>query len=87
MQTTTVSHGTSALSDRELFARFEAIRGCRHHFPLLRQRVNGKPLVYFDNAATSQKRFQNRRGLSQFCRVCGAKWDCPRVLGGFVRVP
>ncbi|HTX99276.1 MAG TPA: cysteine desulfurase [Bacteroidota bacterium] len=28
---------------------------CRHHFPLLRQRVNGKPLVYFDNAATSQK--------------------------------
>ena len=28
---------------------------CRHHFPLLRQWVNGKPLVYFDNAATSQK--------------------------------
>ncbi len=28
---------------------------CRHHFPLLRQRVNGKPLVYLDNAATSQK--------------------------------
>lgn len=31
------------------------ISGCRHHFPLLRQLVNGKPLVYFDNAATSQK--------------------------------
>ncbi len=31
------------------------IAGCRHHFPLLRQLVNGKPLVYFDNAATSQK--------------------------------
>ncbi|MBI4535718.1 MAG: cysteine desulfurase [Ignavibacteriae bacterium] len=29
--------------------------GCRHHFPVLRQQVNGKPLVYFDNAATSQK--------------------------------
>jgi cysteine desulfurase/selenocysteine lyase len=28
---------------------------CRHHFPLLRQWVNGKPLVYLDNAATSQK--------------------------------
>jgi cysteine desulfurase/selenocysteine lyase len=28
---------------------------CRHHFPLLRQHVNGKPLVYLDNAATSQK--------------------------------
>jgi cysteine desulfurase / selenocysteine lyase len=31
------------------------IAGCRHHFPLLRQLVNGKPLVYLDNAATSQK--------------------------------
>jgi len=39
----------------DLMDRFLAVRGCRHHFPLLRQRVNGKPLVYFDNAATSQK--------------------------------
>lgn len=31
------------------------IAGCRHHFPVLRQWVNGKPLVYLDNAATSQK--------------------------------
>jgi cysteine desulfurase/selenocysteine lyase len=28
---------------------------CRHHFPVLRVSVNGKPLVYLDNAATSQK--------------------------------
>jgi cysteine desulfurase / selenocysteine lyase len=27
----------------------------RKDFPILRQRVNGKPLVYLDNAATSQK--------------------------------
>ncbi|MFQ5457746.1 MAG: SufS family cysteine desulfurase [Myxococcota bacterium] len=27
----------------------------REDFPILRQRVHGKPLVYFDNAATSQK--------------------------------
>lgn len=27
----------------------------RQDFPLLDQEVNGKPLVYFDNAATSQK--------------------------------
>ena len=27
----------------------------RDDFPLLRQKVHGKPLVYFDNAATSQK--------------------------------
>ena len=32
-----------------------SIAGCRHHFPVLRQLVNGKPLVYLDNAATSQK--------------------------------
>ncbi|MCQ4035743.1 aminotransferase class V-fold PLP-dependent enzyme [Kaistella montana] len=27
----------------------------RNQFPILNQQVNGKPLVYFDNAATSQK--------------------------------
>ena len=27
----------------------------RQHFPILRQRVHGKPLVYLDNAATTQK--------------------------------
>ena len=27
----------------------------RADFPILNQEVNGKPLVYFDNAATSQK--------------------------------
>lgn len=31
------------------------IGACRHHFPLLRRFVNGKLLVYLDNAATSQK--------------------------------
>jgi cysteine desulfurase/selenocysteine lyase len=39
----------------EQFRELVTIAGCRHHFPLLRQYVNGKPLVYFDNAATSQK--------------------------------
>jgi len=32
-----------------------SVAGCRHHFPVLRQWVKGKPLVYLDNAATSQK--------------------------------
>src|SRR4029079_16978267 len=27
----------------------------RHDFPILQQRVYGKPLVYLDNAATTQK--------------------------------
>lgn len=34
--------------------KFEVER-IRKDFPILQQRVNGKPLVYFDNAATSQK--------------------------------
>ncbi len=31
------------------------IQKIRSEFPILTQKVNGKPLVYFDNAATSQK--------------------------------
>lgn len=31
------------------------IQSVRADFPILNQKVNGKPLVYFDNAATSQK--------------------------------
>ncbi|MEP2023245.1 MAG: cysteine desulfurase [Reichenbachiella sp.] len=31
------------------------IEAIRKQFPILHQEVNGKPLVYFDNAATSQK--------------------------------
>jgi cysteine desulfurase / selenocysteine lyase len=31
------------------------VRRLREDFPILRQKVRGKPLVYFDNAATTQK--------------------------------
>ena len=31
------------------------IEGIREEFPVLHQAVNGKPLIYFDNAATNQK--------------------------------
>jgi len=30
----------------------------RNDFPILRQEVQGHPLIYFDNAATSQKPYQ-----------------------------
>ena len=30
------------------------IQKIRQDFPILKREVNGKPLVYFDNAATSQ---------------------------------
>ncbi len=41
--------------NHEVMSPAPAIAWCRHNFPLLRQLVNGKPLVYLDNAATSQK--------------------------------
>ncbi len=31
------------------------VESIRHDFPILKRRVNGKPLVYLDNAATAQK--------------------------------
>lgn len=31
------------------------IKGIRSQFPLLKEKVHGKPLIYFDNAATTQK--------------------------------
>ena len=31
------------------------VQKIRAQFPILSQTVNGKPLVYFDNGATSQK--------------------------------
>ncbi len=39
----------------DIIEKLDRVKRCRHHFPLLHQRVNGKALVYFDNAATSQK--------------------------------
>jgi cysteine desulfurase/selenocysteine lyase len=38
----------------------------RRHFPALDQRVNGRPLVYFDNAATAQRPRPVIDALSEF---------------------
>jgi cysteine desulfurase/selenocysteine lyase len=39
---------------RHFAAPFD-VRRIRDDFPILRQKVHGKPLIYFDNAATTQK--------------------------------
>jgi cysteine desulfurase / selenocysteine lyase len=49
----------------------------RQDFPLLRQEVNGRPLVYFDNAATSQKPYVVMDALRQFYEM-----DCANVHRG-----
>ena len=43
------------MSDTSVALRALDIGTIRAEFPILHQKVNGKPLVYFDNAATNQK--------------------------------
>src|SRR5208282_6275724 len=40
---------------REALAPGFDVRKIREDFPILKQKMHGKPLVYLDNAATSQK--------------------------------
>ncbi len=46
----------------------DEMAGVRQDFPVLRTQVNGKPLVYLDNAATSQKPVAVLDALSRFYR-------------------
>ncbi|HEY9116320.1 MAG TPA: cysteine desulfurase [Roseivirga sp.] len=43
------------MSDTQIVSHSLDIEAIRSKFPVLHQQVNGKPLVYFDNAATNQK--------------------------------
>ena len=47
------------------------IEKVREQFPILKQTINGNPLVYFDNAATTQKpqRFINAL-VDYYARLC-----------------
>jgi len=40
----------------------------RRDFPILSRQINGKPLVYLDNAATSQKPKQVIKAVSEYYR-------------------
>jgi cysteine desulfurase/selenocysteine lyase len=42
------------------------IQKIREQFPVLHQQVNGKPLIYFDNAATNQKPTQVIKALTDY---------------------
>lgn len=50
----TVTSGSNPASDHDKLNAID-IRRIREDFPVLHQEVNGKPLVYLDNAATTQK--------------------------------
>ena len=49
-------------------ARFDVWK-VREDFPILRQKIHGKPLVYLDNAATTQKPQAVIDALSRFYRM------------------
>ncbi len=48
------------------------INKIRDDFPILNQQVNGKPLVYFDNAASSQKPIQVIDAISEYYSTINA---------------
>jgi len=52
-----LSKAAGAGAPAELAHRFAALELFRSDFPVLGQAVNGNPLIYFDNAATTQKPF------------------------------
>ena len=54
MSSVAKQQGSGAQATRERAPAFDVER-IRRDFPILRQQVRGKPLVYLDNAATSQK--------------------------------
>ena len=49
----------------------------REDFPVLKQRIHGKPLVYLDNAATSQKPQPVIDAIRKFYEV-----DCANIHRG-----
>jgi len=46
--------------------RFAVLESVRSDFPVLGQAVNGNPLIYFDNAATTQKPFSVIRAIERY---------------------
>ncbi|MGD0498356.1 MAG: cysteine desulfurase [Bryobacteraceae bacterium] len=65
----------SALAD-SVVAGFDVAR-IREDFPVLKQKVHGKPLVYLDNAATSQKPMAVIDAIRKFYEV-----DCANIHRG-----
>ncbi len=60
----------------EIAAGFDVDR-IREDFPVLKQTIHGKPLVYLDSAATAQKPFAVIEALRKFYEV-----DCANIHRG-----
>jgi cysteine desulfurase/selenocysteine lyase len=60
----------------EISVEFDVER-IREDFPVLKQKIHGKPLVYLDNAATAQKPRQVIDAIVKFYEV-----DCANIHRG-----
>ncbi|HUV08940.1 MAG TPA: cysteine desulfurase [Spirochaetia bacterium] len=58
------------------------LKGIREDFPILKRTINGRPLVYFDNAATSQKPHQVLETIRTFYEIYNSNiLRSPHTLG------
>ena len=48
------------------------VRDFRRDFPLLKQTMNGRPIVYLDNGATTQKPEAVIKAVADYCTYCNA---------------
>ena len=60
---------------REVSIGFD-VEKVREDFPVLKQTIHGKPLVYLDSAATAQKPFAVIDAIRKFYEV-----DCANISG------
>ena len=67
MQTMEAPHKTQTLGEQT-----------RPQFPILHQEVNGKPLIYLDNSATSQKPNQVRQAMEEYYGPTGCNSNVHR---------
>lgn len=67
MQTVEAPHKTQTLGELT-----------RPQFPILHQEVNGKPLIYLDNSATSQKPNQVRQAMEEYYGPTGCNSNVHR---------
>ncbi len=58
---------TASLPKKAAGGKFD-VEKIRQDFPILHQKIQGNPLVYFDNAATSQKPLQVIEAMQQYYR-------------------
>lgn len=59
------------MKTQQILSEFD-VNAVRDDFPILRQKVNGRDLIYLDNAATSQKPRQVLLAMDEYYETCNA---------------